>query len=197
MNRRELLKSFAVLTASSMSSQLLAAPVTQNRLLVVFLRGAYDASNLLVPTASNFYYESRPNIAIARPGTDPNAALILNSDWGLHPVLRESIYPLYQAVEAAFIPFAGTHDLTRSHFETQDSIEMGQALTGSRDYQSGFLNRLAAQLNTGSAISFTDQQPVIMRGTSKVANIALSNVKKSGMDESTVRLLRRCTIKPV
>jgi uncharacterized protein (DUF1501 family) len=37
---------------------------------VVFLRGGYDAANVVVPVASDFYYESRPTIAIPRP--DPN-----------------------------------------------------------------------------------------------------------------------------
>ena len=124
MNRRDLLKACAALGATSFSSQLLAAPATQNRLLMVFLRGGYDASHLLVPTSSDFYYEARPNIAIARPGLDPDSALELNADWGLHPALRDSIYPMYQKGEAAFIPFAGTDDLSRSHFETQDSIEL-------------------------------------------------------------------------
>jgi uncharacterized protein (DUF1501 family) len=42
--------------------------------------------------------------------------------------LRDSIYPLWAKREIAFIPFAGTSDdLTRSHFETQDTIELGQA----------------------------------------------------------------------
>jgi uncharacterized protein (DUF1501 family) len=189
MNRRELLKSLALMSTCAFSSQLLAAPATQNRLLLVFLRGGYDASNLLVPTSSNFYYESRPNIAIARPGADVNAALELNSDWGLHPALRETIFPMYQAGEASFIPFAGTDDLSRSHFETQDSIEMGQALSGSRNYQSGFLNRLAAQLNAGSAMSFTDQLPIIMRGDTKVANAALRSVGKGNMDDKQSKMI--------
>ena len=34
-------------------------------------RGAYDAANLLVPTSSSFYYESRPNIAIAKSAALP------------------------------------------------------------------------------------------------------------------------------
>jgi len=113
MNRRDLLKAMALLPSSAllgMSSQVMAAPATQNRLLLVFLRGGYDASNLLVPTSSNFYYEARPNIAIARPGSIPDAALALNADWGLHPVLRDTIYPMFQQGEAAFIPFAGTDD---------------------------------------------------------------------------------------
>ena len=52
MNRRDLLKACAALTASSFSTQLLAVLATQNRLLMVFLRGGYDASNLLSMAAS-------------------------------------------------------------------------------------------------------------------------------------------------
>ncbi|MFZ6746426.1 DUF1501 domain-containing protein [Undibacterium sp. JH2W] len=189
MNRRDLLKTMALLSSSSMlglSSQVMAAPATQNRLLLVFLRGGYDASSLLVPTSSNFYYEARPNIAIARPGDIPDAALALNADWGLHPALRDTIYPMFQQGEAAFIPFAGTDDLTRSHFETQDSIEMGQPLSGSRDFHSGFLNRLAKVLgNNGkvSAMSFTDQLPLAMQGQAHIANTALRNVSKANLDQ--------------
>ena len=189
MNRRELLKTFAAMSLAPMSTQLFAAPASQHRFLLVFLRGAYDASNLLVPTSSSFYYEARPNIAIAKPGSDSNAALALNADWGLHPALKDTIYPLFQAGEAAFIPFAGTHDLSRSHFETQDSIEMGQDLTGSRNFQSGFLNRLAGQLNMGSAMSFTDQLPLIMRGDAKVANAGLQKAVRNNVDERQSKII--------
>lgn len=193
MNRRELLKSLGLFGAglglSTISAQLLAAPATQNRLLFVFLRGGYDASNLLVPTSSQFYYDSRPTIAVAKPSADVNSALELNADWGLHPALRDTIYPMFKAGEAAFIPFAGTDDLSRSHFETQDSIEMGQDMSGTRNYQSGFLNRLAAQLNSGMAMSFTDQLPVIMRGDTKVANTALRTMRKSNMDDKQSKII--------
>jgi uncharacterized protein (DUF1501 family) len=193
MNRRDLLKSFAALTATSVglpfSAQLMAAPATQNRLLMVFLRGAYDATNLLIPTSSQFYYDSRPNIAIAKPGTNPNAALELTADWGLHPALRDTIYPMFKTGEASFIPFAGIDDLSRSHFETQDSIEMGQALGASRNFQSGFLNRLAMQLNAGSAMSFTEQLPIILRGDTKVSNAALLKAGKNSLDDRQSKII--------
>ena len=115
--------------------------------MVVFLRGAYDAANTIVPVSSDFYYQSRPTLAIARPNpADPNAALPLDRDWGLHPALKDTLYPLYKKGQVAFIPFAGTDDLSRSHFETQDTIELGQSIEGSRDYQSGFMSRLVGQL---------------------------------------------------
>jgi uncharacterized protein (DUF1501 family) len=139
-----------------------------------------------VPISSPFYYEARPNIAVPRPLAGGEigaaAALPLNADWGLHPALRDSIYPLYQAGQAAFIPFAGTDDLTRSHFETQDSIELGQPLKGSRDYRSGFLNRLAATLHGEAAIAFTDQLPLIMQGGAQVPNTSLRTLGKPALD---------------
>jgi uncharacterized protein (DUF1501 family) len=128
--------------------QLWAVGANQPCFLLVFLRGGYDAANLLVPVSSSFYYEARPTIAVPRPGSGAAAALALDADWGLHPALRDSLYPLWERCEIAFVPFAGSHDTSRSHFETQDSLELGQALQGPRNYRSGFMNRLAAALAT-------------------------------------------------
>ena len=181
MYRRDLLKALAAVSLFGSAGSLLAAPATDARLLFVFLRGGYDANNLLVPTGSDFYYAARPNIAIPKPGAD-NGALALNGDWALHPALRDSIYPMFNSGDAAFIPFAGTTDLSRSHFETQDSIELGQEVTGRRDFRSGFLNRLAQTLNASGAIAFTDQLPLIFQGGLQVPNMALRSVGKSGID---------------
>ncbi len=182
MNRRDTLKTLAALPMLSVAGSLMAAPATKTRLLFVFLRGGYDAANLLIPISSQFYYDSRPNIAIARPSTELNSALPLNADWGLHPVLRESIFPLFTNGQAAFIPFSGTDDVSRSHFETQDSIELGQPLDRSKNYRSGFLNRLAATLNGIGSISFTDRLPFILQGNLQVPNAALRTLAKSAVD---------------
>ena len=192
MKRRTLLHALAMLPAATAAGALWAAPATQTRLLVVFLRGGYDAANLLVPISSPFYYQARPNIAVPRPGADLNCALPIDADWGLHPALRESVYPLFTAGQAAFIPFAGTEDISRSHFETQDSIELGQPLNRSRDYRSGFLNRLATTLNANSAsgaIAFTDQLPLIMQGSAQVANTALRAIAKPTLDARQSKLI--------
>ncbi|MCC7600431.1 DUF1501 domain-containing protein [Janthinobacterium sp. FW305-129] len=189
MNRRDLLKALAAAPLLTHAGSLLAAPATDAKLLFVFLRGGYDANNLLVPVGSDFYYAARPNIAIAKPGEE-NGALALNADWALHPALRESIYPMFTGGEAAFIPFAGTTDLTRSHFETQDSIELGQEIGGRRDFRSGFLNRLAQSLNgSKQAISFTDQLPLIFQGGVQVPNMGLRSVGKSGIDARQSQLI--------
>lgn len=182
MQRRHFLASSLSLPLATGSARLLAAGSIQSRLLFVFLRGGYDAASLLVPVSSDFYYEVRPDIALARPSNDLASALALNADWGLHPALRESLYPLYQSGELAFVPFAGTDDLSRSHFETQDSIELGQAIDGRRDYSSGFLNRLAGVLTGSTPMAFTDQLPTIFQGHAKVANMALKSLAKPAVD---------------
>ena len=182
MQRRHFLASALSLPLASGSARLLAAGNNPSRFLFVFLRGGYDAASLLVPVSSDFYYEARPDIALARPSTDLASALSLNADWGLHPALRESLYPLYQSGELAFVPFAGTDDLSRSHFETQDSIELGQAIDGHRDYSSGFLNRLAGVMAGSTPMAFTDQLPTIFQGRAKVANMALKSLAKPAVD---------------
>jgi uncharacterized protein (DUF1501 family) len=191
MNRREVLKAIALTAPLTVGGRLYAAPWTSTRLLVVFLRGAYDAANVVVPVSSDFYYQSRPTLAIARPNlNDPNAALPLDRDWGLHPALKETLYPLYQKNQLAFVPFAGSDDTSRSHFETQDSIELGQALNGTRDFQSGFMSRLADQLTDVKPIAFTDQLPLIFRGGgAPIPNMGLNSVAKPGVDERQASLI--------
>src|SRR5690349_4338931 len=117
MKRRDVLKLVALAPLAAAPLHLYAAGSGSTRLLVVFLRGGYDAANMLVPSASSFYYEVRPNIAVPRPGSGPNAAIELDSDWALHPALRASLLPLYEKGQLAFVPYAGTDDLSRSHFE--------------------------------------------------------------------------------
>jgi uncharacterized protein (DUF1501 family) len=162
----------------------LFATSADTRFLLVFLRGGYDAASLLVPVMSSFYYEARPHIAIAK-----DAALPLTAEWGLHPALKDSIHSLVLRKQAAFVPFAGTGDASRSHFETQDSIELGQPLNGRRDFGSGFMNRLAAELGTREAIAFTDQLPLVFRGTATVANVSVRGVSKSLIDSRMRELL--------
>jgi len=120
MNRRQLLRLAASLPLVCRTSLLWAAPKSGGtRFLLVFLRGGLDTQHLLVPIGSDFYYRARPNIAIGRPGQGEHAAIALDSYWGLHPVLEDNLYRLYQAKQLALVPFAGTDDESRSHFETR------------------------------------------------------------------------------
>jgi uncharacterized protein (DUF1501 family) len=191
MQRRDFLKLLSFAAPLSVAGRLYAAPQTKTRLLIVFLRGAYDAANVIVPVSSDFYYQSRPTLAIARPNAaDPNAALPLDRDWGLHPALKDTLYPLYKKGQVAFIPFAGTDDLSRSHFETQDTIELGQSIDGSRDFRSGFMSRLVGQLTDLQPIAFTDQLPLTFRGGASIPNMALGFVGKPAIDERQAKLIQ-------
>jgi len=191
MNRRQMLAlGAASLACTGQGTQLYAAPVGGPRFLLVFLRGGYDAANLLIPYSSSYYYESRPSLAIARP--DPalvTGALALDADWALAPAVRDTIGGLYQQRQVAFVPFAGTDDLTRSHFETQDSIELGQPVNGARNYRSGFLARLSETLVGTSAIAFTDALPLAFQGSTPVPNQSLKNVGKPPFDDRQAHIL--------
>ena len=182
MKRRHFLMGLGAAAPMLARGRAWAASPTASRLLVVFLRGGYDAANVVIPVSSDFYHQARPTLAIARPGGDPNAALPLDADWGLHPALRETIWPLYQNGQAAFVPFAGTDDTSRSHFETQDTIELGQAWGGHRDYGSGFMSRLAGQIAGARPIAFTDQLPLSFRGGGVTPNLQLASVGRPGID---------------
>lgn len=191
MHRRKLLQSgVAALAYLGASGRLWAAPITGPRLLVVFLRGGYDANNFLVPYSSGDYYEMRPTISIPKP--DPSAtggAMKLDGNWALAPAVRETMGQLYTSGQAAFIPFSGTEDLSRSHFETQDSIELGRPSGATRNYRSGFLARLAETLDHAPAISFTDALPLILAGPVPLPNLSLKNVGKSPFDQRQARIL--------
>ena len=199
MQRRQLLQAgmFAPLLVSG--AQLFAAnnnlPAASPRFLLVFLRGGYDATNLLVPITSDFYYQTRPTIAIAKPdAVNANAAIRIDSNWGLHPALRDTVAPLLAQKEACFIPFAGTNDTSRSHFETQDSIEAGIGAQTLGMVNSGFLNRLAQVLSgsnamPGAPIAFTDALPTIFKGALSVANISLKGVGKPAFDSRQSNVL--------
>jgi len=194
MNRRDFLIASAVAAATlptlSFSGKLFAAPASASRFLMVFLRGGYDCNNLLVPYASDFYYESRPNLAIARPDPhNPNSAIALDGHWGLNPVLRDSLYPLWQRKQIAFVPFAGTDDLSRSHFETQDNIEAGLAGDSHGHYGSGFLARLAGVLPGSAPIAFTDALPLSFQGGRDIPNLSLRGVSKPVFDERQSSIL--------
>lgn len=161
------------------ASRVWAASQEGPRLLLVFLRGGYDALGLLSPSTNAFYQEVRPHIAVPaataatadQPGL--SGAVPWSDGWHLHPLVADALAPLISAGQLCFVPFAGTDDLSRSHFETQDSIELGQPLGGQRDFQSGFMNRLAAALPAGSGMAFTNQLPVAFRGPTPVLNTAL------------------------
>jgi uncharacterized protein (DUF1501 family) len=192
MERRQFLAATGTALAGlTVACRAFAAPQAAGvKLLIVFLRGAYDAANIIAPVSSDFYHQARPTIGLGKPDpADPNAPLPLDADWALHPALKDTIYPLWQKRQIAFVPFAGTDDMTRSHFETQDTIELGQPIAGSRNYGSGFMARLATHLTGTRDIAFTDQLPLCFRGGPVIPNFGLNGVGKPGIDDYQAGLI--------
>ena len=190
MRRRNFLLGLGLGALAVRGVRLYAAPAADAKCLVVFLRGGYDGASLLVPHSSPFYYEARPSLAIAKPDpANAAAAIRLDAAWALHPALKDSLLPLWERGQAAFVPFAGTHDLSRSHFETQDSMEGGEPLDGPRDYGSGFLNRLAEVLGNANPIAFTDGLPLAMKGSLTVPNVSLKQFGKAVFDDRQMAIL--------
>jgi uncharacterized protein (DUF1501 family) len=190
MDRRQFLFALAAtVPALTLGGKVFAAPASSPRFLLVFLRGGYDANNLLVPYASDFYYESRPTIALAKPTPgDPKSVRAIDANWALTPAVAQSMGPLWDKKQLAFIPFAGTDDLSRSHFETQDNIESGEA-GDARSYASGFMGRLSGVLRGVPPIAFTDALPLSFRGTGDVPNISLKGGGKAVFDDRQSKIL--------
>lgn len=204
MQRRDILKlmlagATALATPSSFVSRAYAYAThgaSDTRFLLVFLRGGYDAVNVVIPVGSSFYYESRPMLAIKKPNiNDPESALVLAHagkavEWGLHPALKDTIYPLWQRRQVAFVPFAGTNNLSRSHFEAQDSIEEGLSDERHGVRASGFLNRLAGVLgNAAAPVAFTDGLPVAMTGDLLIPNVSLKGTGPAPFADRQMALL--------
>ncbi len=159
------------LVAQGGSHRSIAATQNPKRLIVIFLRGAVDGLNIVVPYRETDYYESRPTIALAPPGK-PNGLLDLDGQFGLNPALA-SILPLWQQGNLAFIHSAGSPEASRSHFEAQDTMERGTP-DGKR-VQSGWMNRLLSSLSSNhpiQAINVGNVTPKILSGRMSVATLA-------------------------
>jgi uncharacterized protein (DUF1501 family) len=180
MNRRQFLIQSSLFSASSLISigahgwaaqNVLALDPNPQRLIVVFLRGAVDGLSVVVPYREPTYYSDRPKIAIPQPG-QPNGALDLDGQFGLHPALAP-ILPLWQQKSLAFVHACGSSDETRSHFDAQDYLESGTP--GVKTTRDGWMNRLLGVMsgqNPIQAVSVGSTTPRILLGKIAVANLA-------------------------
>lgn len=131
-------------------------------LVVVFLRGAADVLNMVVPHGDEGYYRARPTLGIARPD-DANAkaelrTVDLDGFFGLHPALKP-LLPAWQQNQLAIIHACGAPDESRSHFKAMELMERG--VDDEKGPASGWIGRHLATLNTGNqsplrAVGFGD-----------------------------------------
>ncbi len=147
-------------------SQSPAAIAGNGRLIVVFLRGAYDGLSALVPHGDANYYTLRPTIALPQPDSTAQTTLALDATFGLHPSLAP-LMPLWKQGVLTALPSAGSPDPTRSHFDAQHHWEIG--IPGKSSNAPGWLNTLAGFHAAGSvAIGVGEANPQILSGSAPV-----------------------------
>jgi uncharacterized protein (DUF1501 family) len=121
-------------------------------LVVVFLRGAADVLNMVVPHGEEAYYQLRPSLGIPRPddtkAKQTGRAIDLDGFFGLHPSVG-SLLGAWKAQQLAIIHACGAPDESRSHFKAMELMERG--VDDERGPASGWIGRHLATLNTGNS----------------------------------------------
>jgi uncharacterized protein (DUF1501 family) len=133
-------------------------------LLCVFLRGAADGLNIVVPHADPEYYRLRRAIAVPRPG-EPRGAIDLDGRFGLHPRL-EPLKAAFDAKQLAIIHAVGSPHPTRSHFEAQDYMQtaaVGDA-SAARGWLAGYLSSRSVEDAALRAVAISSLSPLALRG---------------------------------
>jgi len=131
-------------------------------LVCLFMRGAVDGLNLIVPHGDPLYYQERPRIAIPAPDV-----IDLDGHFGLHPRLA-ALKPLWDNKSLVAIHAVGSPEATRSHFDAQDYMESGTP--GVKATRDGWVNRYcqhdAEHANTPfRAVAFGPQLPRALAGS--------------------------------
>lgn len=133
-------------------------------LINVFQRGAADGLNMIVPYGDPDYYANRPSLAIAKPDSgNPDAALMLDGFFGLHPAMS-ALLPIFQAGGLAMVHATGSLDSTHSHFESQVFVDRG--FIGISEVNDGWVGRYLQN-------AVTDQQSVF-RGLAMGNSVQIS-----------------------
>ncbi len=179
IHRRQFIKDLTLATAFLACPALKAVSITEdnnnneNKLLVIFLRGAIDGLNIVTPYGEKRYYEMRPTIAIPSPKNE-NGLIDLDSYFGLNPGL-DKLMPLWNDKSLAFVYSSGSPDPTRSHFDAQDYMESGTP--GVKSTNSGWMNRLISALPKNNSpintVNFGPTMPRILDGPNKATNVSL------------------------
>ncbi|MHC4824696.1 MAG: DUF1501 domain-containing protein [Planctomycetota bacterium] len=107
---------------------------TRPALVVIFLRGAADGLNMIVPHGDPSYEASRPTLAMALA----DGLIPMDDTFALHPAMS-ALKPMWEAGTFAPVVCAGSPHRTRSHFDAQDWMEF--AAPGDRTMREGWLNR--------------------------------------------------------
>ena len=134
LTRRGALLGLTSAFALGRASLALAAAATEQRFIVVILRGALDGMSAVVPHGDPALVELRGELV-------PDGLLDLGGFYGLHPSLA-NLHAMYQAGELLPVHAVAGPTRVRSHFEAQDCLESG----ADHRMTSGWLNRAVAAM---------------------------------------------------
>jgi uncharacterized protein (DUF1501 family) len=186
MDRRAFMSTIGCSLAASpfMTPIALANMPSENRLVVIILRGAMDGIDAFRPLGD-------PDYAGLRPDLNDGGALDLNGYWAMHPSLAP-LMPLWTAGEMGVVPAVSTpYRDKRSHFDGQDILEAGGQDVGGA-INDGWLNRLLQTMDgappqLGYAIGREHMQ--IMAGPAPASR--WSPEVRLNLSPQTERLLRK------
>lgn len=165
-------------------------------LVVIFLRGAADALNMVVPHGEEAYYQLRPTLGIARPDDSKKLkserVMDLDGFFGLHPNMS-SLLEAWQSKRLAIIHACGAPDESRSHFKAMELMERG--IDDERGPASGWIGRHLATLNTGNpsplrAVSMGDYPQRSLSGGVPVSALRSIADFHLGGDERALQQMR-------
>ena len=165
-------------------------------LVAIFMRGAADGLNIVVPFGDPRYREVRPTLGLQPPrpqdenqNNGPFGPVIdLDGKFGLHPGLRP-FKELWDKKQLAIVEATGSPDPSRSHFDAQDYMESGTpGKTGN-----GWLNRALGDPGPGAsplrAVALSNRVPRTLRGEYEA--VALGNVQDFNIsDQERLAILR-------
>jgi uncharacterized protein (DUF1501 family) len=166
--RRRFIAGMGMVGTAALASQLVttrasfAATPDTNSLVVIFLRGAADGLQIVVPNTAtlgvNYLQRVRPNLL-------PSAPIALDGGRGfaLNPALAPLHQTLWSSGELAFVPAVSSPGISMSHFQAQQYLEKG----GSDTAPDGWLDRALGVLGAGTtfrAVALGDATPMSLLG---------------------------------
>ena len=170
LTRRAALLGLGAAVSLGQASLAMAAVASEQRFVVVILRGALDGLAAVAPYGEPGFAELRGGLAPQPPGTD-GGLLDLGGFYGLHPALA-GLHEMYAAGQLLPVHAVAGPVRTRSHFEAQDLMESG----AEQRLSSGWLNRAVQSMGTGSGhaapLSVGVSLPLLLRGPAPVGAYA-------------------------
>ncbi len=156
----------------------LAAAPSDRRFVLIILRGAMDGLSVVMPVGDPAYAALRGNFG---PPPNAGAAILLNSDFALHPALAQT-GALYARGQAAFVHAIASPYRERSHFDAQNVLETGG--TAAYALKDGWLNRLLPLLPAAHqpAVAISPTVPMALRGSAPVTSYAPSRLPDANAD---------------